>query len=357
MPFGLGTTLGIVALLVGVVTVALVIHHLGLLKKSTALGINLLVVAAVLSIGPIVAITTAQTADTNLCQRESGSIENQTPDQDRPEPGAPDTRSAITLTDEAPVFDVGHDVNAGPLTIPFSLDKRVAGPRKLRLASPILRPTDQGIDELGRDEIRSWASLDNSRRSGSITLCFPPAKRIDGPSGAFAGNLLVTDTRLQRAEIPVTINLAYPKRDRVVFVGLAVCLLASMYVFFLRRPDLDDEFAATGDRMLRMNFSFFLGYWRFATSVLGVITIAAGLLGAAGAFSVQYLTSDNWAGEWTDWFAYVGAIGTAFIAGGTAGRLAQNVYDEDAAAAWKAKRASRPPGQMPRRGASRSRRP
>lgn len=55
----------------------------------------------------------------------------------------------------------------------------------------------------------------------------------------------------------------------------------------------------------------------------GAITVVVGLLAAVIAFSTAYLGSDKRAGTLGDWFALCGAIATAFVAGGAAGKLAQ----------------------------------
>ena len=113
--------------------------------------------------------------------------------------------------------------------------------------------------------------------------------------------------------------------------ALAVCALASLYVYFLRRPaagrkKTPDE--PTDDTpVLRWGFDFVFGYWKFVTGSLGILTIAAGFTAATAALSAQYLDSETWDGSnFKDWLTLGGALATAFVAGGTAGRLAQNVY-------------------------------
>jgi hypothetical protein len=54
-----------------------------------------------------------------------------------------------------------------------------------------------------------------------------------------------------------------------------------------------------------------------------------GLAASVTAFSTTYLGSDTWSGSFGDWFTYCGAIATAFVAGGTAGKLAQLKPAED----------------------------
>jgi hypothetical protein len=78
--------------------------------------------------------------------------------------------------------------------------------------------------------------------------------------------------------------------------------------------------------VLRESFGFFTGYWLWVTDIFGVLTVAAGLIAAAGAFNAAYLKNDAWSGDWTAWAGLWAAVAAAFIAGGTTGRLAQNIY-------------------------------
>jgi len=57
------------------------------------------------------------------------------------------------------------------------------------------------------------------------------------------------------------------------------------------------------------------------------ISISLKYTNREAALSAQYLDSETWDGSnFKDWLTLGGALATAFVAGGTAGRLAQNVY-------------------------------
>jgi NADH:ubiquinone oxidoreductase subunit 6 (subunit J) len=60
--------------------------------------------------------------------------------------------------------------------------------------------------------------------------------------------------------------------------------------------------------------------------MVGVLTIALGLVAAALAFAAQYLDADAWGRDYIDLFVFVGAVSTAFVAGASIGRLVQNRY-------------------------------
>lgn len=253
------------------------------------------------------------------------------------------TVAEATLT----TFDLGNDRNPGVRSIPFTLDKRTPGPA-LVAVTPTSFASATTRQEIAPEDLRTWAVLDPDGLSGTLYLCVSTHSRPDLPSGQLTGSLVADDVRLARFAPAVTLSLAYPDVARVMLVGLAIAFAASWYVFFLRRDQLDDVVLLgkahtppkpaggrrpptaeevrqreVATRVLRWPFGFWWGYWRWATSASGVITIVAGMAAAVTAFSTAYLNSETWTGSFGDWFAYTGAVATAFVAGGTAGKLAQ----------------------------------
>jgi hypothetical protein len=247
--------------------------------------------------------------------------------------------AVVTISEATPTtFQLGHDINAGPRSIRFTLSRRVLGPEYLPVqVHPFASSTTSELDE---DDIKAWARLDPTRRAGVLTFCLLPEVRTQGGgAGVFSGDLALVSRRTDYAEVPVTFSAPYPRTSLVALVGITVCLLCSVYVFILRLPSLpdltlygkadpDDLDKERSTRLLRTGFGFVLGYWRWTAGYAGVITFVAGLIGAVTAFKLQYLSSDSWSGTLGEWLTYCGAVATAFIAAGTAGRLAQNKYDE-----------------------------
>lgn len=220
-------------------------------------------------------------------------------------------------------FKLGRDPAPGVRSIDFSLERRVlSGPRAVRLTVGRFRPEESGR-ELSRSSVEAWARLTPDRSVGTIYVCVN--NRII--PGTFSGAVAFADPRLARVVVPVSLTRSYPNVEKVAIVGLAVCLLASMYVFFLRLPKklLDDS---DGRTALRWPFTFIKGYWEFATDMLGIITIVAGGAAAVAAFTAQYLNAEAWTPDVGSWLTYCGAVGTAFVAGGTAGKLAQKSYEK-----------------------------
>jgi hypothetical protein len=241
-------------------------------------------------------------------------------------------------------FKLGHDVNAGPRSIKFTLNRPVPGPRYIQVSVQPFASTTTGA-EFARADLTAWARLDPGRRSGMISFCVDPdARQETRAAGEFAGGLLLGSRRVEAFEVPVTFSASYPRQVLVAIVGLGVCIFSSLYVYILRRPQLSklivygrDDFEGgeptssdreNASRVLRMRFGFWGGYVRFVSGASGVVTVAAGLLGAVTAFKLQYLSADAWSATAGEWLTFSGAVATAFIAAGTAGRLAQNKYED-----------------------------
>ena len=133
--------------------------------------------------------------------------------------------------------------------------------------------------------------------------------------------------------MPVKASISTTETTRVYFVFVSLCLLASMYVYLLRRPQIEEAKGAAIDKnpdnpaVFRHGFEFFVGYWRFATGALGSLSIVAGFIGAFTAFVTTCSFSQPvWSGTVGEWSAMVGAVATAFIAAATTGKLAQNTF-------------------------------
>ena len=197
-------------------------------------------------------------------------------------------------------FKLGHDINSGPHSIKFTTDRPVPGSLQLPVQVTPFVPSPSGR-ELGTNLIKAWATLDADREHGTLFFCLDPEERLKASGGEFTGALVLTKDRVERLDVPVTLTIAYPRAVRVMFAGLAVAFASSWYVYFLRRPRLSplilygralrtDEAGRVEDaegatRVLRTSFGFWMGYWRWASSATGGITVVAGLIGAVTALA------------------------------------------------------------------------
>ena len=145
-------------------------------------------------------------------------------------------------------------------------------------------------------DITAWSYPGPGSTTATVVFCIQPNIRKDLPSGTFSGGLTLSDPRVvAHGDIPISISLKYTNREAVYVFALAVCALASLYVYFLRRPQLGrkktpDE--PTDDTpVLRWGFDTVFGYWRFVTGSLGILTIAAGFTAATAALSARVSTA------------------------------------------------------------------
>jgi hypothetical protein len=242
-------------------------------------------------------------------------------------------------------FKLGNDVNTGPRSIKFTLNGPVSGPAYLQVTSHPFASATTGT-ELKATDLRAWARLDQDRLTGTMSFCVTPTARTSRlTAGEFSGDLVLTGYRVHSLVVPVTFSASCPNAVMVALVGVGVCFFSSVYVYGLRRPQMSnlilygdkwprDRTPTASDRerssrLLRASFGFWFGYARFLSGASGAVTVVAGLLGAITAFKLQYLSSDAWSATVGEWLTYCGAVATAFIAAGTAGRLAQNKYEDD----------------------------
>jgi hypothetical protein len=242
-----------------------------------------------------------------------------------------------TLPDDVvTTFSLGRDVNAGPRSVTFALSRVYKSPSRVLTAEagPFSRTSDG--KPISSNAIDVWAYVNPDGVTATAAFCVHPEARENAPSGTFAGQLTVSDPRLESIVIPINFSMSYPRADKVAGVGLLGCFLTSLYVFLLRQKEIAEteqekrRLRGVGERLnidesavLRPDFGFWRLYWLFVTTTHGLVTIAAGLIAAAAAYSAQYLTADAWDNTLPVWITFLGAIASAFITGGTAGKLAQ----------------------------------
>jgi hypothetical protein len=222
-------------------------------------------------------------------------------------------------------FVVGRGVTAGPRRIPLDLDAPLTVNSALAVQPRPFARAD-GVQIPG-GAVRAWAVV-VGERTAEATVCVAGDPLTAAP-GRYQGAVLLSDPRLAATAIPVSFN-AYPPRWKMFLLAAVLCWVGSVYIYMLRRPNLPMELrgrvaGASDNPSLLSPREFWLGYWRWSTRLLGVLTITSGLLAASIAFNAQYLRTDQ---AWSsgEWFGFIGTVTSAFVAGATAGRLAQNVY-------------------------------
>ena len=195
--------------------------------------VNILVLAGIVVLGVFAFIwlaPDAQSSDSSTC-RPPGKGVTSTPKPPRKQR----EKATLTVAEGATTyFDLGLDVNSGVRTIPFVLTTPLWGRDRLQVSPGTFAPAKQDGRPLGPTAVKVWAVLDRSGNTGTAYLCISPGARERAPWGTFSGNLMFEDSRLEPTTVPITVTASYPRIHIVAVVGLAVCLLANLYVFFLR---------------------------------------------------------------------------------------------------------------------------
>jgi len=201
-------------------------------------------------------------------------------------------------------FDFGRSLSPGPRSVPLSL----AAP--LQVGTPLDVKADLFARESdGRQMPRGlevWAGV-SQEKIARVWFCVSSDIRHQMHPGTYQGALVLDDPRVQRIPVPVSFSVSFPSLRHMIALAFVLCGLASVFTWTLRRPEV-------------------LSYPKWATSLIGFLTIISGFIAASIAFSAQYLEAGAWGESHTEVLAFIGAVTTAFVTGATAGKLATNDY-------------------------------
>jgi hypothetical protein len=244
------------------------------------------------------------------------------------EPAAQTPRATVTTQSGVPSqFTFGRGAAAGPRRIP--LDLSVALPVNSELPvrpGPFVR--SDGV-HVPADAVRAWGMV-TGERTAEITVCVE-ARTLTSDPGVYRGRILINGPGVESASLDLVFD-AYPPRWRMILLALGLCFIGSIYIYILRRPTLPAYLKGRGSSELENPSvlslrEFWFGFFSWATHLLGILTIASGLLAAFVPFNAQYLENNK---PWSSsvYLGFIGTVTSAFIVGATAGRLAQNVYQK-----------------------------
>jgi hypothetical protein len=231
-------------------------------------------------------------------------------------------------------FDLGRTLDSGRRSAAVTFDRPVTVGDSLLATSP--GPFGrEGDGRLVRADLVTWGWAVPDAKAGWVAFCIPPEERDQLAPGTYTGQIHLADSRLEPLVVPISFSISYPHPGRVILVGLALCALATVYTYSLRRRDIEKAANIAAMQNLALlwpPFTFWRGYFRWITELPGVLTVASGLAAASVAFAAQYLDSTGWGGSPRDWMTFAGAITTAFIAGSSTGKFVQEAYGPSTAA-------------------------
>jgi hypothetical protein len=165
------------------------------------------------------------------------------------------------------------------------------------LQQPFLR-SDQ--TPLPVDQIRVAAWYQSGRVL--LELCVQRSGLKTADPGTYVGTVSIVDSRVSRVDVPITVTLSYPTWQFVLELLVLAVFAGSWYIWVLQDKDPEDR-------------AISWGFIRWCGSMIGVLSIGAGVVAALSVYNASYLSSTSWGYTANQPLALLGAMFTAFLAG------------------------------------------
>jgi hypothetical protein len=158
--------------------------------------------------------------------------------------------------------------------------------------------SDQAALPANRIEVAAWY------QSGRVLLqvCVERSGLKLADPGTYVGTVSIVDPRVNRVDVPITVSLSYPTWQNVLELLVLAVLAGSWYIWVLQEKKAADH---------AISWAFI----RWCGTMIGVLSIAAGVIAAIGVYNASYLNSDSWGYTVSQPLALLGAMFTAFLAG------------------------------------------
>jgi hypothetical protein len=168
----------------------------------------------------------------------------------------------------------------------------------LRVITQGFLRNDQAVLPPGR--IQAAAQYQDGRVLLSLCVDRSGGKLAD--PGTYQGTVSIVDQRVGRVDVPITVTLAYPSWQLVLELLVLASIGGTWYIWVLQQK-----------KPLALPFG--AEFLRYCISMIGVLSIAAGVIAALGVYSATYLSSVDWGSSATQPLALLGAMFGAFLAG------------------------------------------
>jgi len=236
--------------------------------------------------------------DTSRCheQRQATGNLSKAPEQPAQLKPHSEPNSAIAFYQDRIVASrqIGYDITDPNRVLPNNARLDV-------LVGPFLNTSNSR--ELKADDINASALVTHSRVI--LDVCFNRTDPAFGSAGSYSGVVTITDPRVTLTDVTFTVTMAYPRRQIVFAILVAMLLPAVLYVWFLRG-------SFTSQPGLKPTH---FQQWIF--SRVALMSLGAGLAAAIGIFSATYARSEAWGSDYTAATALFGAAFSAFVAAAT----------------------------------------
>jgi hypothetical protein len=203
------------------------------------------------------------------------------------------------------------------LVIQYGITGAIAGDLRypnLAVSQQSFLRSDEAALPASRIKVAAW--YQNERVL--LNLCVDRSGGQLADPGTYQGTVSIVDQRVGRVDVPVTVTLSYPSWQLVLELLVLASIGGTWYIWVLRQKKPG-------------TLAFGWDFLSYCTSMLGVLSIAAGVIAALGVYSATYLSSTDWGSAATQPLTLVGAMFSAFLAGASSVHIG--------AAAGKAKKA------------------
>jgi hypothetical protein len=178
-----------------------------------------------------------------------------------------------------------------------TIDEDLKYPNLAHTQQSFLR-SDEAALPSNRIKVAAW--YQNGRVLLSLCVDRSGGKLAD--PGTYQGTVSIVDQRVGRVDVPVTVTLSYPSWQMVLELLVLASIAGTWYVWVLRQKKPG-------------TLAFGWDFLSYCISMLGVLSIAAGVVAALGVYSATYLSSIDWGSAATQPLTLLGAMFSAFLAG------------------------------------------
>jgi hypothetical protein len=116
------------------------------------------------------------------------------------------------------------------------------------------------------------------------------------------GTVSIVDSRVSRVDVPITVTLSYPTWQFVLELLVLAVFAGSWYIWVLQDKEPEE---------MAINW----GFIKWCGSMIGVLSIGAGVVAALSVYNASYLNSASWGYAANQPLSLLGAMFTAFLAG------------------------------------------
>lgn len=135
-----------------------------------------------------------------------------------------------------------------------------------------------------------------------LKVCVNRSHSTLAPPGLYQGTVSIVDPRVDPVNVPVSITLSYPSWQWIMELLALAALLGAWYIWVLQDKKVKGK-------------TPFEQFRDFCGSMVGLLSIGAGVVAAFSVYNATYLNSATWGSTSGQVFALFGAMFSAFLAG------------------------------------------